>query len=285
MLLKKIPNQVQSILWMLAWAFFFSGAMSLLKCLTGTSTITIVLVRFIFSILIIAPFLFRLRVDAVKTKQLPRHILNAILRVIAIFSTYYAYANLPLAFAASIGFTGPMITIMLAILILREKVGLQKWIAVIIGYGGVLIMMQPEHYAATLAIIVALLANLWSSLAKIVTKEITRQDSTLQIMLYTNVLSLIIAGIAAGYLWVTPPKSDWLFILLIGLMGSLSQFSYLKALDKGQVSLIAPFEYTRLLFAIPIGLVFFNEIPTIHAIIGSTLIITASAYLMWREIR
>jgi drug/metabolite transporter (DMT)-like permease len=281
----RIPDHLQSIFWMFAWALFFSGAMALVKCLACTPTITIVLIRYVFSILLITPFLLRLKRTEIVTQQLPRHGLNAFLRVVAIFSTYYAYAKLPLAFAASIGFTGPMIAIILAMFILREKVGVRKWLAVIIGYGGVLVMMQPEQLDATMAIMVALLANLASSLAKIVTKEITRTDSTLQIMLYTNVISLVISAAAAGYLWVTPALADWPILMGIGLLGSLSQFSYLRALDKGQVSLVAPFEYTRLLFAVPLGILFFKEIPTVHAILGGALIIASSAYLTWQEIR
>lgn len=280
-----IPRQLQSILWMFAWAGCFSLAMSLVKSLDNVPIATVVLVRFSFAIVLILPLLLSKKSKPIATKKLPFHGLNALFRVVAIWATYYAYAKLPMGFAASIGYTGPMLAIILAIFILKEKVGWRKWLAVIIGYSGVLIMVQPENATLNMAVAMALLANLCSSLAKITTKELTKTDSTAQVVFYGNLIALVASALFAGYQWETPSLDSWPILVAIGIAGSGSQYSYIKALEIGSVSLVAPFEYLRLLFAIPIGYFFFGESLTEQHIIGCLIIVGCSAYLTFREIQ
>ncbi len=280
-----IPHRLQSIFWMFAWAGFFSFAMSLVKTLEEVPIATVVFIRFSFAIILILPLLLRQGKGTIATGKIHFHGMNALFRVIAIWATYYAYSKLPMGLAASIGYTGPMIAIVLAMFLLREKVGWRKWTAVIIGYGGVLIMVQPENTALNAAVLVALVANLCSSMAKVTTKSLTKTDTVPQIVFYGNFIALIISGIFAGYQWETPPLETWPILAAIGIAGSCSQFSYIKALEVGTVSLVAPFEYLRLLFAIPIGYMFFGETLTKHHIFGCFIIVGCSAYLTWREIQ
>lgn len=247
---------------------------------------TVIFVRFALSLVFIAPLLLgQGRDKPLKTKKMHLHGLNAVFRVVAIWATYYAYSRLPMGLAASIGYTGPMMAIILAMILLREKVGWRKWVAVIIGYTGVLVMVQPEQSHVNLAVFVALLANLCSSLAKVTTKEITKTDTVPQVIFYGNFGALLISCVFAGYYWEMPAAGEWPMLVAIGFAGSLSQFSYVKALHAGNVSLVAPFEYLRLLFAIPIGMLFFDETLTEHHMLGCSIIVGCSIYLTWREIQ
>lgn len=271
---------------MFAWAASFSIAMALLKSLESVPIATVVFVRFALSIVFILPLLFAQgRNSRLKTTKIHLHGLNAIFRVVGIWATYYAYSRLPMGLAASIGYTGPMIAIILAMVLLREKVGWRKWVAVIIGYTGVLIMVQPEQAHVNLAVFVALLANLCSSLAKVTTKEITKTDTVPQVIFYGNFVALLISSAFAGYHWEMPASGEWPMLLAIGFAGSLSQFAYVKALDAGNVSLVAPFEYLRLLFAIPVGILLFNEVLTQRHLLGCFIIVGCSLYLTWREVQ
>ena len=280
-----IPQRLHSIFWMLAWAGFFSLAMSMVKTLENVPTATVVFVRFVLSIILIIPLLLRQKKGTIATKKIYFHGMNAVFRIIAIWSTYYAYSKLPMGLAASIGYTGPMIAIVLAIFLLREKVGWRKWVAVIIGYSGVLVMVQPENADINTAVFIALLANLCSSLAKITTKSLTKTETAAQVVFYGNFIALLISALFAGYQWETPAVEAWPILVGIGIAGSCSQFSYIKALEIGNVSLVAPFEYLRLLFAIPVGYFFFGEVLTDHHIWGCVIIVGCSLYLTWREIQ
>jgi len=281
-----IPHRLQSIFWMFAWAASFSTAMALLKSLGSLPIATVIFVRFALSLVFIAPLLLSQGRDKpLKSTKMRLHGLNAIFRVIAIWATYYAYSRLPMGLAASIGYTGPMMAIVLAMILLREKVGWRKWVAVIIGYAGVLVMVQPEQAHVNIAVFVALLANLCSSLAKVTTKEITKTDTVPQVIFYGNLGALLISCVFAGYYWEMPSEGEWPMLIAIGFAGSLSQFSYVKALHAGNVSLVAPFEYLRLLFAIPVGMLFFEETLTEHHMLGCSIIVGCSVYLTWREIQ
>lgn len=271
---------------MFAWAASFSTAMALLKSLETLPIATVIFVRFALSLVFIAPLLLSQGRDSpLKTTKWHLHGLNAVFRVIAIWATYYAYSRLPMGLAASIGYTGPMMAIVLAMILLREKVGWRKWLAVIIGYAGVLVMVQPEQAHVNIAVFVALLANLCSSLAKVTTKEITKTDTVPQVIFYGNFGALLISCVFAGYYWEMPSAGEWPMLIAIGFAGSLSQFSYVKALHAGNVSLVAPFEYLRLLFAIPVGMLFFDETLSDHHMLGCSIIVGCSIYLTWREIQ
>lgn len=280
----KLTPQVRSILWIFAWALCFSGAVSLVKLIPKINTATIISGRFLISFMLMLPLIARSGAGAFKSQQLPRQILNSVFRTGAIWSTYYAYAKLPMALVASIGFTDPMIAITLAILLLRERVGWRKWVAVLVGYLGVLVMVHPDSIVFSGAIIIALLANFGSSLSKIITKELTRTDKTFLIMFYSNAIGLVLSVILAGIDFVMPSGEELLILLGVGVLGTLSQFSYLRALYHGNVSLVAPFEYSRLLFAVAIGYLFFAETPSSYVILGGLIIVCSSAYLTLREI-
>ena len=277
--------RLQSIVWMFLWAISFSATMVFVKFIEGVPTITIVFIRFLFSIILILPVFLGQGRSNLKTPLLPYHAMNSVFRIIALLSTYYAYANLPMGLAASVGYTGPMISIVLAMFILREKVGYRKWLAVIVGYVGVLYMLEPDNMAFTMAILVALLANLTSSLAKITTKKITKTDSVAHVMFYGNIISVVLTGAYVISIFETPPQGVWVLLAGVGFAGSLSQLCYIQALKASDVSTVAPFEYLRLLFAIPIGYLVFQETLNHNDIIGCGLIIACSIYLTYREMQ
>lgn len=278
-----MSSRFQSILWMVAWVSCFSAAMTMVKFIENVPTTTIVFIRFLMSLVIFYPVLLKEQKNPLQTKVLPLHALNAVFRLIALFTTYYAYAQLPMGIAASIGYTGPIVAIVLAMFILGEKVGYQKWIAVALGYIGVLFMFEPSKMDFTLAIIVALVANVMSGLAKIATKHLTQTDTPGQIMFFCNLIAALISGVYILSTAEMPSFPDLLYIMVIGILGSGSQFSYIKALQATDVSTVAPFEYLRLLMALPIGYFIFEEYLSVNDVIGASLIVACSIFLVVRE--
>lgn len=122
-----------------------------------------------------------------RTTSMPLHIIRIILDVLAMLCTYYTYRNLPSAFATSIGVTGPIFTTALSGLILKEFIGYKKWVLVILGYIGVLIVIKPTSFILDIAIITALLANLLAAICIIIIKILSRKDLIITIMLFGNV--------------------------------------------------------------------------------------------------
>jgi len=184
-----------------------------------------------------------------------------------------------LAEATAIGFTEPLVTIVLAAVILKDKLTLAKWIGLIGGYIGVFIIASPHTMVINNAFYVLLLANFFASSSLICTKILSKTDSTIAILTYTNIMSILIAGFVALPYWKTPDLYNALLMVGVSFCGIISQFSYVKALKVGDPSFLAPFEYTRLLMAIPIGIMFFSETPSLRVFVGAGIIAFATYVL------
>lgn len=262
---------------MLLWAVSFSSAMAFAKALSPeVDNIIILFMRYFFGFLIFSPFIIRTGIKGLETKRPLLQFLRVIFVGAAMGCTYYAYRNLPLALATSIGMTGPLFTTILAMIILKDKVSLTKWLLILFGYFGVVVMVRPHEASISLGVWVELLANLFAALAIICTKILTRTDKTVTIMFYTTLGTTLIATLLALSIWKTPAVDDLMILALVGGCGVLSQYSYITALKYGDPSFLAPFEYTRLCFAVPVGFFFFQEIPTLWTFLGSLMIIGAT---------
>ena len=257
-------------------ALSLSISMSLVKQLNSDiPTLLAVFIRSCFGLLFLMPFLRKNPIQAIRTIKLRLHILRSILTLGAMFCTYYAYRHLPIAFATSIGMSGPLFTITLSVIILKDHIGLWKWVLVLIGYCGVILVIRPTSFIVDIAIIVALLANILSSCCIIIAKILSKNDSTITIMLYSNIGITIISALLNNYQWQILDIRDIIILSLAGLLGIISQFCTFKAFKYSNPSFLAPFEYTRMLFAILISIFIFQEQPDLFTIIGGIIIISS----------
>ncbi|MBY0463075.1 MAG: DMT family transporter [Alphaproteobacteria bacterium] len=259
------------------WALNITVAMSLAKRLDSEiNSFVLVFFRCSFGFMFTLPFIYSEGLEKIKTKRFSFHFLRMLFNASGLLCTYYAYRHLPLAEATAIGFTEPLVTILLAALILKDRLTLAKWIGVIGGYIGVFVIVSPHTMVVNNAFYVLLLANILASSSLICTKILSKTDSTIAILTYTNILSVFFAAVAVVPYWKMPDLHNSLLLLGVGFFGILSQFSYIKALKHADPSFLAPFEYTRLLMAIPIGIMFFNETPSAKVFIGAGIIILAT---------
>lgn len=262
---------------MLLWALAFSLAMATAKTLSPeVDTLILLFMRYFFGLVFFSPFLMRSELKDFKTSRPLLHLTRIICVGAAMGCTYYAYRNLPLALATSIGMTGPLFTTMLSMMLLKDSVSLPKWALIFFGYLGVLVMVQPHEMPISLAVWVELFANLFAALSIICVKLLSRTESTLTIMLYANTATTFIVGLLALSIWKTPALSDILTLMVIGGLGVFSQYCSVTALRYANPSYLAPFEYTRLCFAVPVGYLLFQELPTFWTFLGSLMIIGAT---------
>lgn len=272
-----LKDKRHSILWMLMWALSITLAMSFAKGLDAeVSGGVLVFCRCSFGFLFTVPFLFSTGLEKLKTKRFHLHLLRVFFNASGLVCTYYAYRHLPLAEATAIGFTEPLITIMLAAIVLKDRLTLARWIGVIGGYVGVFVIASPHTMIINNAFYILLLANFLASSSLVCTKVLSKTDSTIAILTYTNVISVLISGIVVMPYWKTPDLYNALLMLGVGLFGIISQLSYVRALKLGDPSFLSPFEYTRLLMAIPIGIMFFDESISFRIILGASVIILAT---------
>jgi drug/metabolite transporter (DMT)-like permease len=197
--------------------------------------------------------------------------------------TYYTYRRLPVAFATSLGMTGALFTTILSSIILKDHIGFWKWVVVFIGYLGVLLVIRPTSIMLDLAVITALLANIFASSSIITAKILSKTDSTITIMLYSNILITIFSLILANGSWQVLEAKDLVILSLTGLLGIITQFCAMTALRLCDPSFLAPFEYTRMFWAVWIGFVVFQEVPDSYGVIGSIIIISSTYLLTYSE--
>ena len=265
-------------------ALSFSISMSLAKHLnTDIPTTLVIFIKSCFGLFFFSVLLIKNKILDVKTKKLPLHILRIILNVGGMFCTYYAYRNLPISFATSIGMTGPLFTTILSIIILKERIKFWKWILIIWGYIGIILVIRPTTMVLDIGMLSALLANILAACCIIIVKTLSRYDSTITIMLYSNVGITITLFLLNTHGWSKSLDildiTDVVILSLTGLLGVFTQFCSFSALKHSKPSFLAPFEYTRIFFAIIIGVLVFQESPDLYIIAGS-IIIVSSTYLI-----
>src|SRR3984957_8787276 len=270
---------------MLLWAMSFSTAMAFAKTLSPeVDSIIVLFMRYFFGLIFFSPFVFQAGFKGFVTSRPILHLTRVICVGAAMGCTYYAYRNLPLALATSIGMTGPLFTTVLSMFLLKDTVSLPKWVLILLGYMGVIIMVRPHETPVSLGVWIELLANIFAALSIVCVKLLSRTESTLTIMLYANTATTFIAGLVALSVWKTPESYDLLALIAIGGLGVFSQYCSVTALRYANPSYLAPFEYTRLCFAVPVGYLFFQELPTLWTFCGSLIIIGATYGLTRLEI-
>jgi drug/metabolite transporter (DMT)-like permease len=271
---------------MLLWSASITTAMSFAKMLDSeTSGFALVFLRCSFGFLFTLPFVFSSGLKAFKTKRHPLHFLRVCFNCSALACTYYAYRHLPLAEASAIGLTEPLLTTLMAALILKDKVSLGKWLTIIGGYLGVLIIANPTDFIVNHALWILLFANFSASASLICTKMLSSSESTVLILTYTNIIGIIFSGLIALPYWKTPNGNDIWIMVCVGLFGIISQLSYVRALKLGSPAFLSPFEYMRFVIAIPVGFFVFKEALTLQIVLGGFLIILATYWLNHLENR
>ncbi|HUX79198.1 MAG TPA: DMT family transporter [Alphaproteobacteria bacterium] len=270
---------------MLLWALSFSSAMAFAKTLSPeVDSIIVLFMRYFFGLILFSPFVFQAGIKGFVTSRPVLHITRVLCVGAAMGCTYYAYRNLPLALATSIGMTGPLFTTLLSMMILKDSISLPKWILILFGYIGVIVMVRPHELPISTGVWVELLANLFAACSIICVKLLSRTESTLTIMLYANTVTTFVAGLLVLSIWKTPGPQDLIALMAIGALGVFSQYCSVTALRYASPSYLAPFEYTRLIFAVPVGYLFFQELPTLWTLCGSLIIIGATYGLTRLEV-
>lgn len=205
----------------------------------------------------------------------------------ALIFANYGYQYLPMAFANALSFTRALWIVPLSVFVLREGTNWARVGATLVGFAGVLIVLglTPLPDEALLPTLAALASAMLFAFTITSMKVMTRDHSIQTILAWNAVLGVAFAAPPALLMWTWPDLGDLFILMLMGALAIATQACFAKALQRGDAAAIAPIDYTRLLFALLFGLLFFNETPTWNAIVGGCVIAGAAIYLSWREHR
>lgn len=221
----------------------------------------------------------------VSRARIVAHVVRGCLFTVTFGSFVWSLKWLPLAEATGISLVAPIFMVLLGGIMLKENIGLQKWLAIAIGLAGVLLMLQPGAGGPLFAKLLALLSAVSFALVAIWTRKLSAHDSSETIAFWTNTTLMTIGG--AGVLffsgWFTPGANDLLVFLLMGLAGGIANLLFVVALRLSEVSLVAALEYTIFIWAVLLGIVFFAEIPSVNVWIGVGIIAVSGIYTTTRK--
>ena len=241
--------------------------------------------RNIFGLAFLLPLLMRSRFAMLRTKRIGLHALRGVVNVGAMLMFFMALSISPLAKVTALSFTAPIFMAILSVLILGERFRIYRWLAILFGFVGMLIILRPGLVAIDIgALLVTASAALWA-VAMIIIKILSRTESSVTIVAYMGLfLGLFSIGPA---LWVWQPfgLETLAWLVLIGLFGSIAQMSLSQSLKETDPTALMPFDFLKLIWTALIGAWFFAEIPDIFTWIGAAVIFSSGVFIAFRERR
>jgi len=223
-----------------------------------------------------------------RTKRIDSHALRSIAGAISMFCNFTAYTLLPLADATAIGFAAPLFVVVLAALMLRESVHVYRWSAVVIGFIGVLIIVGPEAQMARSAVIgaaFALTGAALAALAMIFLRRMSAHEHPTTIAFYFMVTTCAISLFTLPFGWNVPTAQEALILALTGLSGGIGQLFLSFSYRYSEASMLAPFDYTAMIWAVALGYFLFGELPMPQVWMGAVVVVAAGLLIIWRERR
>lgn len=197
---------------------------------------------------------------------------------------FLAFAYLPLAETHAIAATSPLIVILLAAPLLGEKVGLHRWLAVLAGFAGVLLIVRPGLVSLEWPMALPLVGALMWGLYQIMLRLVARDDAPETTLLWSAFIGLGAATLVVPFQWEPVTPAAWGFLLLIGILGAVCHYGLIRALDYADASAMQPYSYTLLVWASVMGFLVFGDIPALWTILGGAIVVASGLYT-WHQDR
>ena len=281
----KNQNQLGGICMILS-VLFFSLMDVLIKVTNEYDVGQVMFSRAIFGLIPIFFLIPKNRIkNFYKTKHKLLHFYRSFVGAVAMYAIFVGLRNLQLSEVTSLAFSGPIWVVIFSILFLGEKIRAKRWIAVALGFVGVLIISKPGFDNLNFYYIYPVIFTLGFAGVSIFIRKLTLAGEPVYLIaFYFSVCSAILGLLTLPFGgWVIPTSYDLVLLILIGLLGSIANLLLTKSYQLAEVSLTTPLKYLSLVFAIIFGFYLFNEVPTIYTLSGAGLIVISSAIIFVRE--
>ena len=219
-----------------------------------------------------------------RTRRPFLHVFRGLLLLGAGLLFVSALGRLPLELCTALTYVAPLFVTALSIPVLRERVGVRRWAAVGVGFLGVLVILRPVGASFVWVMLLPVLAALCWSMVLIVTRLMRLSEAPLTVLFYSSVVGWLVNGPLAWMSWRTPGDTDWLLLIGIGLGYALGQYLTIRAFMFAPPSLLAPFAYSSMIWAVLIGATVFGTFPDLATVAGTAVLIGAGLYVWHREI-
>ena len=241
--------------------------------------------RTLVPLLILTPILMREGSGWWQTTRPGLHLLRGIVGGISMLAWFYALSLIPVAEATALSFTVVIFASLGAVIFLRERMGKHRLTAIILGVIGTVVILRPGISNINLGALFALISSIFWAAALLSVKVLSRTDSSKTIVFYSSVYFTILAVFPAAFNWTNPTLEQLSLLISVGALTTVAQLSMTSALKIAETTSIMPMDFTRLMWAAALGYVWFGEFPNFSTWIGSIIVFTSTAYIIYRENR
>jgi drug/metabolite transporter (DMT)-like permease len=209
-------------------------------------------------------------------------IVRVVLSTLEVAMFFWAVSYLPLADTVTFYLAGPIYVTALSVVLLGEKVGWRRWTAVFVGFAGVLLALRPSAASFTLPAMIALAGSIFFAFLMITTRLL--RDTPNTVLIAGQIVGTLIFGaVWAPFAWVTPSPRDFALLSLFGVFSIMALACVNRSLRLAAASVVVPYQYTLIIWAIVLGYAVFGDVPDLFTLIGALTIVGAGLYIFWRE--
>ncbi len=240
--------------------------------------------RYVFHLITLLPLFFLAREKpSLKSGKPVLQTTRALLLLGDTALFFAALSFIPLANGKAVFFVAPLIMTALAPIVLKEKVGLHRWLAVLVGFSGTLFILQPQDDGEFIGYLLAFGSAAFYALYLLLTRKLVRDSSPLNTLLMTAIVGTGIMSLLVPFDWQAPDLPGWGLLLLTGLLGTVSHFLIIKAMEAGDASHLAPFAYSEIVSATLFGVIVFGHFPGLSTWIGISIVMASGLYILHRQ--
>jgi drug/metabolite transporter (DMT)-like permease len=282
------PRNIRGAMWMLLSAVAFTLMTTLIKYLGEDYPASLqTFYRSAATFVVLIPVILRDPRAAFATTRPGILLFRSAVGTASSIFAFYAYQKMPLADANALSFTRALWMVPLAVFVLGEKVGPRRIAATVVGFCGVLVMLQPGGGSASLSLpaMAALASSLMFAMTITGMKVMTRDHSTTTLLVWAGALGVVMSLPPALFVWRWPSFVDLCLLSLMGVLGTLTQWAYIKGMGIGDAAAMAPVDYSRLIFALVLGYVLFGDVPNAITMLGAAIVIGSTLYITLRELK
>ena len=279
-----VPGPILGMANMLASASSISGINGFVVHLSSSMHVfEIAFFRQLIGFIFMSAVFLRGSLRPLITRRFGLHVVRSLLNVIAMLGFFYGLTLEPLAKVVSLSLTAPLFATVGAVLLLGEKMTRHRWVALLVGFIGALIILRPGFQAVSPGAMMVLGSNAAWSVALVVIKILSRTESSVTIALYAAILQSPVALAFALFFWSTPTLEQFGYLVIIGIGGTVAQICLGEAFRHADATLVLPIDFTKLFWASLIGYVFFDQVPEIWIWPGAFVVFLAVFYNAYME--
>lgn len=275
---------LRGVLWMSLSALLYASAAGVVRWLSPDyNALELNFFRNLVALIVLAPLVAREGLASLHTRRPAAHATRMLFSWVGNMALFFALAELPIADVGALIFTQPLMTMALAILVLRQSASWRTWVACAIGFVGALVILRPGITEVGVGSGLVLVAAFTFACASTTIKSLSRTETTLAITLYMNLAMLPLTFVAALFVWKWPAWHDLFPMFALGFLYTGAQYAIAKAIAAADARVVQPFDFLRLPFAALIGYLLFRELPDGWTWAGAAIIFLASSYALRTE--